>query len=308
LSDLVNFESTTSRPDGFETFWADTRAELEKLPLSLELERSALRSTPDVDTYEVTYTSLTGAHVFAWLCVPNGDGPYPGLAIYPGYSGAPLVPRAWAKLGYVALQVSPRGHPKSDVDFDPGFPGLMTSGIDEPRSYAYRGLYCDAWRAIDVLLARPEVDKARIGVTGGSQGGALSLIAGAGRPEVRAIAADVPFLTSIRDALKLSSSYPYEEVKDYLRLQPTYEERALATLDHVDTVNFADQIKAPTLLSIGLRDDICPPQTGYALYNRLSCPRELRVYPDGAHEGGGFVHAQLKVEWLAQQLKEPRAS
>jgi cephalosporin-C deacetylase len=146
------------------------------------------------------------------------------------------------------------------------------------------------------------VDKARIGVTGGSQGGALSLIAGAGRPEVRAIAADVPFMTSIRDALKLGSSYPYEEVKDYLRLQPTYEEKALATLDYFDTVNFADQIKAPTLLSIGLRDDICPPQTGYALYNRLSCPKELRVYPDAGHEGGGFVHAQLKTEWLGQQL------
>jgi cephalosporin-C deacetylase len=301
-ADLASFESTARRPDDFDKFWADTRAELERLPLSLELARSALRSTPQVDTYEVTYASLTGAHVFAWLCVPTKAGPHPGLAIYPGYSGSPGVPRAWAKLGYVALQVSPRGHPKSDLEFNPGFPGLMTSGIDQPRSYAYRGLYCDAWRAIDVLLARPEVDKARIGVTGGSQGGALSLIAGAGRSEVRAIAADVPFMTSMRDALELGSSYPYEEVKDYLRLQPAYEDRALATLDYFDTVNFADQIKSPTLLSLGLRDDICPPQTGYALYNRLSCPKELRVYPDAGHEGGGFVHAQLKTEWFGQQL------
>ena len=69
------------------------------------------------------------------------------------------------------------------------------------------------------------------------------------------------------------------------------------------TCQMSEVITAPTLLSIGLRDDICPPQTGYALYNRLSCPKELKVYPDAAHEGGGFVHAQLKTAWLGQQLK-----
>lgn len=302
-SDLSGFESTTQRPADFDTFWADTRAELDRTPMSLELARSSLRSTPDVDTYEVTYTSFGGAHVFGWLCVPAGGGKRPGLVVYPGYSASPGVPRAWARLGYVVFQVSPRAHHKSDVDVNPGFPGLMTSGIDSPATYTYRGVYCDAWRAIDVLLQRDEVDTSRIGVTGGSQGGALALIAAAGRPEVTALAADVPFLTSIRDALRLGSSYPYEEVKDYLRLQPTYEQRVLDTLDHVDTINFANRITAPALLSIGLRDDICPPQTGYALYNRLSCPKDLRVYPDGAHEGGGFVHAQIKTTWLGEQLK-----
>lgn len=302
MRDLAGFQSTTPKPAGFDKFWADTRTELERVPISLEVERSTLRSTPEVDAYEVTFRSLGGAHCFAWLCVPSGATKRPGLVVYPGYSGAPGLPRVWAKAGYVTLQLSPRGHHKSDVDFNPGFPGLMTSGVDELKEYAYRGLYCDAWRAVDVLLSRPELDRSRIGVTGGSQGGALSLVAGAGRPEVKAIAADVPFMTSIRDALKLGSSYPYEEVKDFLRLQPTYEPRVLETLDYHDTINFADRITAPTLLSVGLRDDICPPQTGYALYNRLSCPKELKVYPDAAHEGGGFVHAQLKTAWLGQQL------
>lgn len=302
MSDLSGFQSSTPKPADFDRFWDDTSAALAKVPISLEVERSTLRSTPDVDAYEVRFRSLGGAHCFAWLCAPSGATSRPGLVVYPGYSGAPGLPRVWARAGYVVLQLSPRGHHKSDVDFNPGFPGLMTSGVDEPLEYAYRGLYCDAWRAIDVLLTRPELDGARIGVTGGSQGGALSLIAGAGRPEVKAIAADVPFMTSIRDALRLGSSYPYEEVKDYLRLQPSYEPRVLETLDYHDVVNFAERITAPTLLSIGLRDDICPPQTGYALYNRLSCPKELKVYPDAAHEGGGFVHAQLKTAWLGQQL------
>ena len=96
----------------------------------------------------------------------------------------------------------------------------MTAGIEDPLTYVYRGAYCDIWRAVDVLLDRREVDPARVGITGGSQGGALSLVPAAGRSEITAVAADVPFLTGIRDSLRLGSSYPYEEIKDYLRQRP----------------------------------------------------------------------------------------
>jgi cephalosporin-C deacetylase len=51
-------------------------------------------------------------------------------------------------------------------------------------------------------------------------------------------------------------------------------------------------------VSLGLRDDVCPPRTGYALYNALTCPKELKVYPEAAHEGGGFTHGQIKLRWL----------
>ncbi len=302
MEDLTKSTSSSIKPSNFDEYWANARAELDRVPVSLTSERSTLRSTSDVDTFEIAFASLSGLRIFGWLCLPVGRTKCPGLVIYPGYGGSPAIPRAWAKLGYVALQVSPRGHHKSDGIFNPGFPGLMTSGIDDPIDYVYRGIYCDAWRAVDVLLGRSEVDRTRIGVTGGSQGGGLALVAAAGCPEVVAVAADVPFLTSIRDAMRIGNSFPYEEVKDFIRVLPTSESRLLTTLDYIDAINFADQITAPTLVSVGLRDDVCPPETAYALYNRLSCPKEIRAYPDGGHEGGGFVHAQYKQDWLGARL------
>ena len=248
------------------------------------------------------FTSLGGARIFAWLCVPRGRGVSPGLVLPPGYSGAPGVPRGWAQLGYAALQVSPRGHHRSDAEVAPGFPGYMTAGIEDPRTYVYRGAYCDVWRAVDVLLDRPEVDRARLGITGGSQGGALSLVGAAARPAITAVAADVPFLTGIRDSLQLGGSYPYEEVKDYLRQRPATEAQTLATLDYFDTLNFVERISAPTLISAGLSDDVCPPETAYAVYNRLRCPREIRPYPYAGHEGGGLTHTLVKQAWLAARL------
>ncbi|MGI9145105.1 MAG: acetylxylan esterase [Chloroflexota bacterium] len=305
---IASFVDTTPRPSDFDQFWDHTQAELASIPADPRCEPEPLRSNEAVETHAVRFTSLGGARIFAWLCLPRGRSGCPGLVLPPGYSGAPGVPRAWAGLGYAALQVSPRGHHRSDGEVAPGFPGYMTAGIEDPLTYIYRGAYCDIWRAVDVLLDRPEVDRARIGVTGGSQGGALSVIAAAGRPEIQAVAADVPFLTGIRDSLRLGSSYPYAEITDYLRHRPESEAQVLNTLDYVDTLNFADRIQAPTLLSAGLSDDVCPPETAYALYNRLRCPRDIRSYPYTGHEGGGLSHMLVKQAWLAAKLVPEQGS
>lgn len=302
---IADFIASTQRPTDFVDFWQRTRRELDAIPADSSSESDALRSTANVETFSIRFTSLGGARIFAWLSVPRGRGDCPGLLLPPGYSGVPSIPRAWADLGYAALQVSPRGHHRSDGQVAPGFPGYMTAGIDDPRTYIYRGAYCDIWRAVDVLLSRPEVDCSRVAVTGGSQGGALSLVAAAARPEIMAVAADVPFLTGIRDSLEMGGSYPYEEIKDYLRQHPQREGQVLRTLDYIDTLNFADSIRVPTLLSAGLSDDVCPPETAYALYNRLDCPKEIRAYPNTGHEAGGLTHVLVKQAWLGLRL-QPR--
>jgi cephalosporin-C deacetylase len=88
-----------------------------------------------------------------------------------------------------------------------------------------------------------------------------------------------------------------------LRQHPEREAQVLRTLDYIDTLNFADAIRVPTLLSAGLSDDVCPPETAYALYNRLNCLKEIRAYPNTGHEGGGLTHLLVKQAWLGLQLQ-----
>ena len=71
-----------------------------------------------------------------------------------------------------------------------------------------RGLYIDASRVIDFLLSRDEIDHSRIGVTGGSQGGGLTISTAALRPEVRVAAASAPFLCGIMDSIAPIDTYP----------------------------------------------------------------------------------------------------
>ena len=140
-----------------------------------------------VEVFELHYTSFGNVRIAGWYCRPRAShiaGPYPGLSIVPGYVSEPTLPKSWAKMGYAAVGVAPRGKLRSNSQYNPGYPGLLIDRIVDRNTYSYRGFYCDAVRAIDFLLTRDEVDHSRIGVHGSSQGGALTIVSAALRPDV----------------------------------------------------------------------------------------------------------------------------
>jgi cephalosporin-C deacetylase len=295
------------RPADFDPFWAAILAEAAAIPLNPALRHLPDRSTEAVDVYEIHYDSLDQLRIAGWYCRPKESflaPPYPALLIAPGYISEPTLPKSWARLGYAAIGVAPRGKLRSNQRFNPGYPGLLIHNILDRQTYAYRGFFVDACRAVDFALSRPEVDPTRIGVHGTSQGGALTIITAALRRDVIACgAAGAPYLCGMMDAASLTHSYPYEEINEYLRLQPEHEPRVRATLAYFDGISFAPLIGCPMLLYIGLEDDVCPPETGYAVYNALSCPKELLTFPRCGHDAGrGQVMPKVEA-FLARHLR-----
>ncbi len=301
------YRTTTVRPPDFDQFWAEIMAAAAEIPLRPSLEHVPMRSTDQVDVYEIGYDSLDGLRIAGWYCVPKESylpPPYPGLLIVPGYISEPTLPKSWAKLGYAAVGVAPRGKLRSNRHFNPGYPGLLVHNIVDRHTYAYRGFYVDACRAVDFLLTRPEVDHGRIGVHGSSQGGALTVVTAALRADVITCgAAGAPFLCGFLDAIALTHSYPYEEIVEYLRRHPEREPLVRETLMYFDVINFAPMIRCPMLIYIGLADDVCPPETGYALYHALACPKELLAYPRCAHDAGSYWAMPKVKAFLAEHLK-----
>ncbi len=256
---------TVKRPEDFDRFWSNVMDEVARLPLAPSLQHVAQRSTDAVDVYDLHYTSLDNLRMAGWYCVPTancGSPPYPALILSPGYISEPVVPKSLAKQGYAVLSCAPRGKLRSNTSFNPGYPGLLVRDVVDRNTYGYRGFYADACRAMDFLVERPEVDSSRIGVHGGSQGGALSLVLAALRPRsVSCCAVGAPFMCGIWDATRLTRSYPYEEINEFVRAHPGLVAQAENALAYFDVVNFAPMIRCPTLVHIGLADDICPPET-----------------------------------------------
>lgn len=305
--------SSVQRPDDFDAFWTAIMRDADAIPLNPSIVPVPLRSTPSVEIFEIGYDSLDGVRIAGWYCRPAAAvlaPPYPGLLIMPGYVSEPTLPKSWAKKGYAAIGVAPRGKLRSNSQFNPGYPGLLVHDIVDRNSYSYRGFYVDAARAVDFILTLPEVDHSRIGIQGGSQGGALTVTTAALRSNVVTCgAAGAPYLCGFMDAASLTHSYPYEEINEYLRHHPERKQAVTDTVAYFDGLNFAPSITCPMLISVGLADDVCPPETGYNLYEALAGPKEIHAYPRCAHDAGSHWEMANIEAFLAGHLRPetPRA-
>lgn len=299
---LEAFVTSVVRPVDFDSFWDRVLAELETVPLEPELTPVPLRSTPDANVYEVHYVSLGGMRIAGWYCVPaKGNGPFPALIRFPGYKGDPPLLRNWANEGVATLSVAVRGKLRSHEQFNPGYPGVLINGIEDPNTYSYRGIISDCVRGIDFLLSRPEVDGDRIFAYGTSQGGGLTLITAALRKEVKGGSAGCPFLCAFPDAIRLARTFPYNELNCYLRAYPDRMEQVLNTLSYYDGANFASHILCPMAVGIPLEDALCPPETQYAAYRNLAGPKELWLMPNTGH-GSAIKYLDRESVWLKQLL------
>ncbi len=299
------YVSKVKRPDDIDGFWDEVLAETAKIPLEPEVRLDPLRSTEDIDVYEVFYDSLDGVRIAGWYARPRqSNGLLPGLLQVPGYSMEPPIPKVWARKGYAAFSVAPRGKLRSNRQFNPGYPGLLTYGIVDRNTYSYRGFYMDACRGLDFLLGREEVDGGRIGVTGHSQGGGLTVTTAALRPEtVKAAAAGAPYLCGFMDAIELTDSYPYQEIADYLRMNPESRQQVEDTLAYFDGINLAPRIRCPIIVSVGLQDSTCPPETGYATFDAIgSADKRMYAYDGHGHDANNRQHDAIIDAFLAEHL------
>jgi cephalosporin-C deacetylase len=300
----TDYQSMVRKPADFDAFWQGVERQAAAIPLDAEVVPDPLRTSADIEVFQVFYTSLDHVRIAAWYCRPRRRPERaPAMLFLPGYQMDPPIPKEWARQGYIALSVAPRGKLRSNRQFNPGYPNLLTYNIVDRHTYAYRGFYMDSWRGMDFLLSRPEVDSSRIGVTGSSQGGGLTITTAAMRPQVRAAAAGAPYLCGFMDALALTHTYPYEEINDYLRQHPESRPAVEETLAYFDGINFADKITCPIIVNIGLQDNVCPPETGYALYHKIGArDKQLYTYDGHGHDAGRYQHNAIVERFFAQHL------
>lgn len=293
------------KPDDFDEFWADILAQAAKIPLNATITPVPMRSTSTVEVFEVYYDSLDYVRVAGWYCLPRERStPLPAIVYYPGYISEPSLAKQPATLGYATFGAAPRGKLRSNRQYNPGYPGLLAHNIIDRHTYAYKGFYVDAWRVIDFLLEQPEIDSSRIGIRGGSQGGALTLLTAAMRPEVAAAAAGAPYLAGVIDAIDLTHTYPYQEINDYLRQHPESRAAITKTWSYYDCINFADRIRCPIIVNIGLQDNVCPPETGYAVFEHIGAEeKKLYAYDGHAHDANSYGHEAIVEAFFRARLR-----
>lgn len=288
---------------GLNEFWDGMDHDLARVSLELRLEADSFYSQPEWTVYRMGYNSTDGHRLFAWLSVPlqrTGEN-IPALVRMPDYASVHDI--IYTPLRQTAVVMNPayRGQRNSDSHFQASYPGLLTETIEQPEGYIMRRVFADALRAVDALLGQTEFTPGTVALTGSGLGGALALAAAARRPIVGAVAADTPLVLGHPESIKDDPPYPLGELVDYLRLHPERSQAVASATAPLDPLKIAPMVHVPVLLSLGRRDrGQCPIAIGEELASLLPhC--DLRVY-DGASEGGGHEHGQVRNAWLRERL------
>ena len=297
----------------FERFWQQTLEEAQAFPLQARFEplEAGLRT---LQVFDVTFNGFGGQPVKGWFLLPaQRSGPLPCVVEYIGYGGGRGFPSdwlLWASAGFAHFVMDTRGQGsawrKGDTPDlfaqggNPSFPGFMTQGVLDPKTYYYRRVFTDAVRAVQAACTHPAVDASRIAATGGSQGGGITLAVGGLAPQVSVLMPDVPFLCHYRRASEITDAAPYSELGRYCMVHRDKIEQVFETLSYFDGLNFAARSRARALFSVALMDEICPPSTVFAAYNHFAGPKEIRVYTYNHHEGGEAYQTQEKLRYLQE--------
>ncbi|WP_082806732.1 acetylxylan esterase [Ferroacidibacillus organovorans] len=310
LEELEMYQPKLTREVDFDAFWASTLGLIKDANLQVSM-REMDYPVDGVRVYELSYCGYMGATIRGFYAVPDRVGPHPGLVVFHGYNwsfdGGIHTVVNWALHGYATFGMLTRGqHSSQDnsISSHGHQLGWMTKGILDPQEYHYRGVYMDAVLALEVLAQQPNIDARRIGVTGGSQGGGLSLAAAALSERAAVVVADYPYLCHFRRAMDVSPTGPYLEINEFFRRNtaPQTEETAMKTLSYFDVMNLAPRITCPVLISVGLIDEITPPSTIFAAYNHLTCAKQIRVYRYFGHEEMPGFQTE-KLAYLKAYLK-----
>lgn len=305
----------TQEPKDFNTFWQGNLDELAKIPLSYTKEIAKEYCTDKVDCYLVKIpVSRRKQCVYGYLFYPKNvqPGKHPVVLCPPGAGiktiKEPLRHKYYAENGFIRLEIEIHGLdprlPKETFDdisraFNSDPTGYLENGIDNRDRYYMKHVYLALVRCIDLLTSLPEWDGRNVAVQGGSQGGALALVAAGLDKRVNLCVVNHPALSDMAGYTEKgrTGGYPH-----FNRMTGLYTPSNISTMAYYDVVNFARKVKATTYMTWGYNDNTCPPTTSYAVWNTLNCEKESLITPINEHWTSDATEYGQMV-WIKKHLQ-----
>lgn len=296
LEELKTYQGCNPRPDDFDVFWDKAVAEMQAVDPQVELVPAEFQVS-FAECFHMYFTGVGGARVHAKLLRPkDAPLPHPAVLMFHGYSKNS---GDWSeKLGYVAqgytvaaLDCRGQGGLSEDKGGVTGWTlrGHIVRGLaDSPEKMLFRQIFLDTAQLAKIVMDMPDVDENRVGATGGSQGGGLTLACAALEPRLKLAAPVFPFLSDYQRVWEIDlAENAYAELHDYFRrFDPLHEreEELFTRLGYIDVQYLAPRIKGDVRMYVSLLDKICPPSTQFAAYNKIQAKKSMIIYPDFGHE------------------------
>ena len=297
---LESYQGRNPRPQDFDAFWEQGLAEMRATDPKVEMVPAEFKAK-NAACFHLYFSGVGGERIHAKLLQPVKSSPHhPAILMFHGYTGDS---GDWAdKLSYVSegftvAALDCRG--QAGLSEDRGgvtgntLHGHIIRGLEDalnglPEKLLFRQVFLDTAQLAGIVMEMNDVDANRVGATGSSQGGALTIACSALEPRIKRAAPVFPFLSDYKRVWEMDQAKDsYVELQEYFRhSDPTHklEDRVFQKLGYIDIQFLASRIRAEVLWGIGLMDTICPPSTQFAVYNKIVSSKNMTIYPDFGHE------------------------
>jgi len=296
LDELWTYAGTNPKPADFDEFWDRGIAEMAALGTDFDWAPDPF-GTPYAQCGHLTFSGMRGARIHARLARPREAAP-PGPALL-WFHGLGSSAVEWVQMlpyvaaGFTVAAMDCRGQGGRSEDAGgargPTLRGHIVRGVeDEPDRMLYRNIFLDTAQLARIVMAEEAVDEARVASVGRSQGGALALACAALEPRMFRAASVYPYLCDYRRVYDIDLARDaYGELQDWFRCRdPRHlrEAEIFERLGYIDVQHLCPRVRGEVLFATGLMDEICPPSSQFAAYNRIAAPKWMDLYPDYGHE------------------------
>lgn len=297
LEKLREYKGVSPCPKDIDEYWDIALAEMNAIDPKAEFIKKDFPSTA-ADMYNLYFTGTKNARIHAKIAIPkNIEGKAPAVLMFHGLSGSA---GQWNELlgyvsqGYVVAFMDARGQGGESEDTGNVKGTTYTTpfirGIEgDKHDLLMRDIYLDTALMAKIIMNLDCVDETRVGVTGGSQGGCLSVACACLVPEIKKCAPVYPYQSDFKRVYEMDLNVgAYDGLKYYFRhFDPTHsrEDEIFERLGYIDIQNLAKRMKAELLMFTGLMDTTCPPSTQFAMYNKVTSKKDVIIYPEYGHEG-----------------------
>lgn len=309
--DPEKIEPVTTMPTDFKTFWESTIEANKQIPLNPKFEKMDDLSDESVNVYHVKFQNFRyNSYIYGILSIPKKEGKFPALLKVPGAGVWPHFnfQDPDAKKGLIVLEIRIHGIPMIMSEYGNVYGDLWSGGLNEywtynldhKDKYYYKRVYAGCAKAVDFIHSLPEFDGENLGVSGGSQGGALSIITAALDSRVDYLVCYYPALSDMTGYLNgRAGGWPHIFDKNNIEFNGTKEK--IETSKYYDVVNFAKMLKVPGYYSWGYNDEVCPPTSVQSAFNVITAPKEHKIMLDAGHYSYP-EQTQLTDQWMYDKL------
>jgi cephalosporin-C deacetylase len=299
------------RKDDFNKFWDKAVNDLKSVPMQGQSVLDKNKSSSRFKVYSINFKSAFKVQIHGTLYIPvETKNPNPVIIVHDynriePYKGFGLD----ENLAFLFLRL--RGHQdfhavKKEVtdkkNSQQATPGFMIENILDKNNYYVKGVYLDVLRSIDFLRLTKGLNCTSVGIIGKGLGAAAALFTSIYSKRVSAIVMDSPGFSYLPVSQNKSGSDITKEINQFLEASKTKRGTVKDNLTYFDSLNFADAVKCPVTMAIGLKDANTPGECAFSLFDHLVCDKTADIYPDSGNEAGAEKQFHKSLKWLKKIL------